>query len=160
LIALTVKPEHCTGCMACVYACSLAHEEVFSLGLSRMRIEKEEALGLSVPVACLVCEGMPCVETCPVGAIRVDAELGRPVIHEGECTGCGACVEVCPVGAIRIHNLKGTVFVCDMCSGEPQCVRVCVSGALSLREGAQSDPAISGRVARDAALREIGRSAR
>jgi len=96
LIALTVKPEHCTGCMACVYACSLAHEEVFSLGLSRMRIEKEEALGLSVPVACLVCEGMPCVETCPVGAIRVDAELGRPVIHEGECTGCGACVEVCP----------------------------------------------------------------
>ncbi|HID87755.1 MAG TPA: 4Fe-4S dicluster domain-containing protein [Anaerolineae bacterium] len=40
-----------------------------------------------------------CVETCPVGAIRLD---GHAVIDQDTCTGCEACVEACPNGAILV----------------------------------------------------------
>lgn len=155
--ALTVRPELCTGCMACVYACSLVHEEVFSPGLSRVRIVKDESQGNSVPTQCLLCDGTPCVGSCPVGAITLDSSISRPVVQEAECVGCGSCVEACPVGAIRLHVTRQTALVCDMCSGQPQCVRVCIPGALSLSDGPQNDPAVSGADRRDAALRGMGR---
>ncbi len=157
MVALTVKPELCTGCMACVYACSLVHEDVFSCALARIRIEKDEALGFNVPVGCITCEGMPCVDACPVGAITVDPDTKRPVVDALTCIGCGICASTCPVGAIKIPKGSDVAIVCDMCSGEPQCVRVCIPGALSLSNGAQTDAAVSGRDRRDAALRQIGR---
>lgn len=157
MVALTVKPELCTGCMACVYACSVIHEDVFSCVLSRIRIEKDESLGLNVPVGCITCEGMPCVEACPVDAITVDPEMKRPVVDALACIGCGICADTCPVGAIKLHASSEVAIVCDMCSGEPQCVRVCIPGALSLSNGPQTDPAVSGRASRDLALRQIGR---
>jgi len=157
LVALTVRPELCTGCMACVYACSLVHEDVFSPALARVRIEKDEPTAHCVPVQCLTCEGRPCVATCPVAAISMHPELHRPAIDADTCVGCGACVEVCPVAAIRLHDSKGVAFVCDMCGGQPQCARVCIPGALSVSEGIQTDPAVSGRDERDSALQEIRR---
>lgn len=39
-----------------------------------------------------------CVETCPVGAIRLVNYLS--VLDENRCTNCGACVDACPNGAI------------------------------------------------------------
>jgi carbon-monoxide dehydrogenase iron sulfur subunit len=154
--ALSVKPDLCTGCMACVYACSIVHEEGFSPRLSRVRIEKDESRGFSVPVQCLTCEGTPCVGACPVEAITFNPNMDRPVIDADVCVGCGACAEVCPVAAIHLRTQRKTASMCDMCSGDPQCARVCIPGALSLAEGRQTDVAVSGRAMRDAALREIG----
>lgn len=41
-----------------------------------------------------------CVESCPVGAIKMDKSA---VVNADECTGCGACEGECPSGAITIE---------------------------------------------------------
>jgi carbon-monoxide dehydrogenase iron sulfur subunit len=143
--------------MACVYACSVVHEDVFQPKLARVRIDKDEALAYCVPVQCLTCEGTPCVDACPVAAISMHPELHRPAVDAESCVGCGACTEACPYKVIKLHESRGVAYVCDMCGGEPQCARVCIPGAISVTEGVQTDPAVSGRTERDKALEEIGR---
>ena len=44
---------------------------------------------------CISCGA--CVDTCPVGAISMEAQA---VIDAGACIDCGACEGGCPVGAI------------------------------------------------------------
>ncbi|RLE57895.1 MAG: ribosome biogenesis/translation initiation ATPase RLI [Thermoprotei archaeon] len=51
-----------------------------------------------------------CIRFCPLArtgkeAIKFSEELGRPVISEVLCTGCGICVKKCPFKAIYIVNL-------------------------------------------------------
>ena len=41
-----------------------------------------------------------CVDSCPVSAIKIDAD--KAVITEGECIECGACVGSCPTEAISL----------------------------------------------------------
>lgn len=53
---------------------------------------------------------LECIRFCPLvragsEAIRLVEELGRPVIIENVCTGCGICVKKCPFKAIKIVNL-------------------------------------------------------
>jgi ferredoxin len=47
-------------------------------------------------IGCGVCES-----TCPVGAIKLNAE-GKAVVDSAKCIECGACVGVCPVSAIKV----------------------------------------------------------
>ncbi len=42
-----------------------------------------------------------CMQVCPTGAIRLDAE-GKAVVSPDLCRGCAACMGVCPVGAIQM----------------------------------------------------------
>ena len=44
-----------------------------------------------------------CLEWCPAGAIRVDAEIGKAVIDNEACIGCGECIVVCPQKAVNIR---------------------------------------------------------
>ncbi|RLE65860.1 MAG: ribosome biogenesis/translation initiation ATPase RLI [Thermoprotei archaeon] len=51
-----------------------------------------------------------CIRFCPVvrtgsEAIKFDEELGRPIISEIACIGCGICIKKCPFKAITIVNL-------------------------------------------------------
>lgn len=41
-----------------------------------------------------------CVDACPVGAIKIDAD--KAVVSEGDCIECGACVGACPCEAISL----------------------------------------------------------
>lgn len=41
---IEVDSDKCTGCMACVLACSFANTEVFSYGKAVMKILKDEAI--------------------------------------------------------------------------------------------------------------------
>jgi len=43
-----------------------------------------------------------CVDRFECPALYVDKELGRTVVNESLCAGCGVCLEVCPKGAIVI----------------------------------------------------------
>lgn len=55
--------------------------------------------------------GLECVNFCPmvrsgtVETIALDEELGKPVISETLCTGCGICTHKCPFKSISIVNL-------------------------------------------------------
>jgi len=49
-----------------------------------------------------MCEGCAaCVDTCPIGAIRLDGNNGVAVIDRSLCNDCLACLDVCPTGAIQ-----------------------------------------------------------
>lgn len=42
-----------------------------------------------------------CVDTCPVGAIKLDN--GAACVNEDECVSCGACAGACPCEAITVE---------------------------------------------------------
>ncbi len=121
-------PELCTGCNRCVYICSAAQEGRFHPSAARIHISNFSLEGRSVPNICFQCpkpdclEACPqeaiaknesgvvvidgeecdgcgaCVEACPYGMIRQDAD-DRAV----KCDCCGgdpACVKECFPGAL------------------------------------------------------------
>lgn len=50
-----------------------------------------------------LCEGCGvCVETCPVGAVRLEKEA--LTVDKDRCTGCEACVEACPEKALSLSG--------------------------------------------------------
>lgn len=49
-----------------------------------------------------VCAGCgACVDGCPVGAIKLNAD-GKAEVDAGTCIDCGACVGTCPCEAISL----------------------------------------------------------
>ncbi|MEM0065716.1 MAG: ribosome biogenesis/translation initiation ATPase RLI [Sulfolobales archaeon] len=53
---------------------------------------------------------LECVRFCPINrigkkAIEVPQDLGKAVIYEDVCVGCGICVKKCPFQAITVVNL-------------------------------------------------------
>ncbi len=44
----------------------------------------------------------PCVDECPVEAIKIDDD--KAVINEDDCVSCGACVDACPCEAIEVKD--------------------------------------------------------
>jgi Fe-S-cluster-containing hydrogenase component 2 len=48
----------------------------------------------------------PCVESCPVNAIKMEGINGIPRIDFETCIGCGNCVAVCPGLAMFLVNIK------------------------------------------------------
>jgi dissimilatory sulfite reductase (desulfoviridin) alpha/beta subunit len=69
------------------------------------------------PDACIAC-GL-CAETCPVGAISLDAD-GHPVIDTVLCRHDGKCIGVCPSGALRAGRTGWRVFVGGRFGAEPK----------------------------------------
>ena len=48
--------------------------------------------------SCIACGA--CADSCPMGIIAMDDELGRYAINGDECIDCGACADTCPMGCI------------------------------------------------------------
>lgn len=85
--------------------------------IGRAVIDRNLCLPFAKKTPCLVCE-----EHCPIPAKAIKLEssmerdskgrsvsLGKPVVDEGLCNGCGICEYVCPLeerAAIRIYPLK------------------------------------------------------
>ena len=122
---LVIQPENCTGCKSCMLICSFEHTHAFCYEDARVQVVKNESRGESTPMVCLNCEEAPCIEACPVGAIRRQPAGNRVILIEAECNGCGDCVEACPYQAIHLHRNSGIAVKCDFCGGDPQCIRVC-----------------------------------
>lgn len=125
-----VDPAKCSGCRICETACSFGKTETCSPIQSRIKIIKDEAYGISVPVLCAHCAEPPCQYSCPLDLISVDQATGWVVTREAACVGCRACMVACIYGAISMDTARGVAVHCDLCDGDPLCVKFCPTGAL------------------------------
>ncbi len=120
--------DACTGCRACMVACSLAKEKLFNLNDSRIWVPKMESICLNVPIICEQCADAPCKNVCPTQAIARGAETGALLVDSDKCIGCKECIWACPFGAMSLK--RGIAVKCDLCDGQPECARVCIPGAI------------------------------
>ena len=126
---IEVNKDVCTGCRYCEIVCSLTHEGEVNPRKSRIRIFGDQLNGLDQPIVCdpIACKDMPCIESCPVEAIKIDDRLSFPVIDVEACIGCKACIKACPINAIFFDEISKKALKCDLCNGDPQCVKRCVA---------------------------------
>jgi Fe-S-cluster-containing dehydrogenase component len=121
----------CTGCGACLLACSNRAVGGYSPRLARLKVFSEKENLFNRPLVCTQCENPFCLLSCPVAAISRSEETGVVLIDKETCTGCGNCVAACPDDMIRLDGNK-KADKCDLCDGSPLCVQYCVPKALKL----------------------------
>jgi protein NrfC len=122
---LVYDSKKCAGCATCMLSCSLAHEGVQSLTLSRIQII-QDSFGkfpndIQV-VPCRQCVTPVCVEQCPVGAAFVDTANGNiRRIDSEKCIGCQTCLSACPQQPHRTiwNHLKKKSMKCNLCQDTP-----------------------------------------
>jgi len=81
--------------------------------------------GLEVPHLCAQCDNYPCVESCPVNALSVDARTGAVLVNQETCISCGKCIRACPGTVPYLHPKTKKAVICNLCNGDPECVKVC-----------------------------------
>lgn len=114
----------CTGCRRCEIACSMRHEGRIWPEASRVRVFMPFP-GLEVPHLCAQCDNYPCVESCPVNALSIDARTGAVLVDQEACISCGKCIKACPGTVPYLHPKTKKAIICDLCDGDPECVKVC-----------------------------------
>jgi len=123
---LYVDNAKCSGCRACLVACSL--------NLFRESNPKKAALtllphfpapGVYEMKVCTQCGD--CARVCPTEAIKLN-ERGAYYVDYDECNLCEACVPECPESVMFVRTeLANHAWKCDLCG---DCVAVCGTGAL------------------------------
>lgn len=159
---LVYDSKHCAGCLGCMLACSLVHEGVTSLSLSRIQVHRAVLAKYPLDISQNVCRQCPeplCVKNCPVGAAYVSAENGNiRMIDSEKCIGCQTCIKSCPHIPHRpIWNpVTQKSTKCDMCvntpyynkkggpGGSQACVEACPASALKVVAELPSQTDISG----------------
>jgi Fe-S-cluster-containing dehydrogenase component len=144
--ALIIDLNKCTGCGACLEACSLRNDlPEGSSYIRRLKKEDEEDCWC-LPVQCQHCEDAPCEQVCPTKA-TYHHPSGVVLVNEKTCVGCKYCIEACPYGARIYNEHSGVANKCWLCldwvlgGGKPACVQACVPGARIL--GRRDDPEIA-----------------
>jgi protein NrfC len=153
---LLVDVEKCQGCVSCMLACSLIHEGVESLSLSRIQIVQNSFASFPDDLTieqCRQCVDPACVKVCPTGALKADARYGNVrIVDKEECIGCGLCYQACPYTPSRAFLAADSAYdgeaksrKCDLCANAPYhwdeggggpdgkqaCVAVCPVGAIT-----------------------------
>ncbi|MCX6000689.1 MAG: 4Fe-4S dicluster domain-containing protein [Chloroflexi bacterium] len=146
---LVADRKKCAGCIACMLACSLAHEGEVNPSLSRIQIVQTPFRTFPQDINiyfCRQCANPVCVKACPTGALRVDPAHGNlRVIEEASCDGCRQCLDACPFPPSRItwDHARRVALKCDLClrtpyweqggpGGKQACVEVCPMRALAV----------------------------
>lgn len=153
---LLVDIEKCQGCASCMLACSLIHEGVESLSLSRIQIVQNSFGSFPDDLTieqCRQCVDPACVSECPTGALKVDARYGNVrMVDKEACVGCGLCYDACPfapsrafLAADKAYDDEAKSRKCDLCANAPYhwdeggggpdgkqaCVAICPVGAIT-----------------------------
>jgi len=129
--------------------CSLVHEGVASLSLSRIHIIQDQLAPFPSDIGihpCRQCVQPACLNACTAGALHVDTDNGNVrTIDEDICVGCGACYDACPYEPKRItwHFDKNIAMKCDLCAhaaywreksgpgGKQACIEICPVHAIT-----------------------------
>ncbi len=145
---LLVDTKKCQGCLSCMMACTMVHEGVVNLSLSRIQVLQNpfECFPDDILLAqCRQCVDPACVNACPEGALYIDKANGNlRRIDTGKCIGCKSCIEACPYPPARSiwDSRDGKALKCDLCIDAPfwkdreeqkvkqACVAVCPLGAI------------------------------
>jgi Fe-S-cluster-containing hydrogenase component 2 len=127
---LYAESAKCSGCRACLVACSL---NLFTENNPKKAalniIPYFPAPGVFEVKVCTQCG--ECAKVCPTEAIRQNAR-GAYYVDFAECNLCEACVPVCPEGVMYVRTeLADTSWKCDLCG---DCVAVCGMNVLSIGE--------------------------
>ena len=127
---LLVDAEKCQGCASCMLACSLVHDGVESLSLSRIQILQDPFAPFPDDVTmaqCRQCVDPPYVDACPTGALAPNPQYGNVrMVDQEKCIGCGSCVEACPYAPSRAALAADDAYEgeekshkCDLCADTP-----------------------------------------
>jgi molybdopterin-containing oxidoreductase family iron-sulfur binding subunit len=106
---MVVDVDRCTGCGACMVACSAennvppAPESAnYRTGITPMRVYPVSADGhvRFLPIMCMQCEHeTPCQTVCPQQAVELDKSSGIVFQMVQRCLGCRYCMTACPYHA-------------------------------------------------------------
>ena len=155
-VAMLYDATICTGCKACVSACSeangLAPDTVLSDGLWQMPLDlnaqtkniiklatNDDASMISyVKRQCMHCLEPGCVSGCPFGALAKRASDGVVTWDATRCIGCRYCEVACPFNVPKFEwaNFNPRIVKCEFCAhrledgGVPACTEVCPTGAV------------------------------
>lgn len=156
---ILVDIKKCQGCASCMLACSLVHEGVESLSLSRIQILQNSFKAFPGDLTieqCRQCVDPACVKACRAEALKANPKYGNVrMVDRNKCIGCGACFEACPFTpgrpvVIADEQYQGEIKSrkCDLCAetpyhwdkagggpnGRQACVEVCPVGAIQFSE--------------------------
>lgn len=127
---IIIDAAKCTGCGICQMVCSVIRTGQCEPSLARIKIWREEKMGMFFPMTCQQCVDPPCASACLMNVISKDGASGITVRRLEGCIGCRACQAACPFEACSYNHLQDVVVNCDHCGGDPQCVKYCPFGAL------------------------------
>ncbi|MHB1137172.1 MAG: 4Fe-4S dicluster domain-containing protein [Coriobacteriia bacterium] len=148
---LLVDTNKCAGCASCMLACSLTHNGVGDIALSRIQVQSNVfgpygSVDSLVQEQCRQCPHPYCAEACPTGAMHADADNGYTrTVDQAKCIGCERCIEACPFTPSRVQwdPKKRKAQKCDLCKdtpfmteeggvgGQQACVAVCPTDAIT-----------------------------
>lgn len=125
--------EKCVGCLTCVVTCMDHHfggDDPNAVSFRRYRaLDFPKGLTQYLTESCRHCADAPCIDACPVGAIRRD-DSGWTHVDRDTCVGCRVCLRVCPYGS-PVFDAQGKSLRCDGCGA---CVLACPNDALYLEK--------------------------
>jgi len=136
--------NRCTGCHACLFACSI--ENGLGFGKSWREIytfntrHRPGVARFHLSLGCLHCAEPACMKCCPAAAYSRDASTGAVLVDSGLCIGCRYCKWACPFDAPKYDLDAGTVSKCTLCKDrlgdgkDPACTTLCPTGALQFAE--------------------------
>ncbi len=155
-VGFTFDQAKCTGCQACILACTIENGLAFDHSWRTVHTFNERHYPhLSVEhlsLACNHCEDPACLRACPANVYSRNADTGFVQLDEAKCIGCRYCIWACPFGAPRFDSTKGVIGKCTFCADRqaggksPACVELCPTGALGLGSIGRQDlrPVVAG----------------